>query len=132
MKTHFFNFRLGLMLVTAFLVVLFNPTSTYAQLTRGSIAGTVHDQAGAVVAGAQVKIIDVGTNQTRETTTNEEGFYRVGALDPGTYTVAIETSGFSRVENRSVVVQTAQETTCLLYTSPSPRDRTRSRMPSSA
>ena len=27
---------------------------------------------------------------------------------------------------------TAQFTTCLLYTSPSPRDRTRSRMPSSA
>ena len=26
----------------------------------------------------------------------------------------------------------AQATTCLLYTSPSPRDRTRSRMPSSA
>ena len=26
----------------------------------------------------------------------------------------------------------AQENTCLLYTSPSPRDRTRSRMPSSA
>ena len=26
----------------------------------------------------------------------------------------------------------AQRTTCLLYTSPSPRDRTRSRMPSSA
>ena len=30
------------------------------------------------------------------------------------------------------VVRTATTTTCLLYTSPSPRDRTRSRMPSSA
>jgi len=29
-------------------------------------------------------------------------------------------------------VESAQETICLLYTSPSPRDRTRSRMPSSA
>ena len=32
----------------------------------------------------------------------------------------------------TVVPTTAQPTTCLLYTSPSPRDRTRSRMPSSA
>ena len=31
-----------------------------------------------------------------------------------------------------VVVQEPQSGTCLLYTSPSPRDRTRSRMPSSA
>ena len=32
----------------------------------------------------------------------------------------------------STVVQGEYEYTCLLYTSPSPRDRTRSRMPSSA
>ena len=32
----------------------------------------------------------------------------------------------------SATTATAPTTTCLLYTSPSPRDRTRSRMPSSA
>ena len=31
-----------------------------------------------------------------------------------------------------ITLQLAQRVTCLLYTSPSPRDRTRSRMPSSA
>ena len=36
------------------------------------------------------------------------------------------------VSQQEVVVFTRQLTTCLLYTSPSPRDRTRSRMPSSA
>ena len=35
-----------------------------------------------------------------------------------------------RTENRKIHACTSQ--TCLLYTSPSPRDRTRSRMPSSA
>ena len=30
------------------------------------------------------------------------------------------------------IIQAAKDTGCLLYTSPSPRDRTRSRMPSSA
>ena len=33
---------------------------------------------------------------------------------------------------RAVLQQDAPDTRCLLYTSPSPRDRTRSRMPSSA
>ena len=39
------------------------------------------------------------------------------------HTIKVETQGSSGVENRL---------SCLLYTSPSPRDRTRSRMPSSA
>ena len=34
--------------------------------------------------------------------------------------------------NKSGVIEDAKFKTCLLYTSPSPRDRTRSRMPSSA
>ena len=37
-----------------------------------------------------------------------------------------------RVVNTTLAVFTAAILTCLLYTSPSPRDRTRSRMPSSA
>src|SRR5665811_2119317 len=36
------------------------------------------------------------------------------------------------VEDEVVAVQTIGDRLCLLYTSPSPRDRTRSRMPSSA
>eukprot|EP00656_Telonema_subtile_P004973 TRINITY_DN12267_c0_g1_i1.p1 TRINITY_DN12267_c0_g1~~TRINITY_DN12267_c0_g1_i1.p1 ORF type:complete len:169 (-),score=10.17 TRINITY_DN12267_c0_g1_i1:56-562(-) len=42
--------------------------------------------------------------------------------------------GFDRVEHRAswMFPVLCVDTTCLLYTSPSPRDRTRSRMPSSA
>ena len=36
------------------------------------------------------------------------------------------------ITHYNVVSDNAGSTTCLLYTSPSPRDRTRSRMPSSA
>ena len=40
---------------------------------------------------------------------------------------------FTRVEKKHEVMGKLKELkTCLLYTSPSPRDRTRSRMPSSA
>ena len=39
---------------------------------------------------------------------------------------------FSIIANHDNILRNSLYTTCLLYTSPSPRDRTRSRMPSSA
>ena len=44
-------------------------------------------------------------------------------MDPGSIDVNM---------GRGVLTLTAHRSSCLLYTSPSPRDRTRSRMPSSA
>ena len=49
--------------------------------------------------------------------------YKVPAL---TKTQNLEAEGFERI------LKQGRNGTCLLYTSPSPRDRTRSRMPSSA
>ena len=49
--------------------------------------------------------------------------------------VVINTCGFidlAKQESIDTIVQYADIKSCLLYTSPSPRDRTRSRMPSSA
>jgi len=97
--------------LAAMLLVLILPTSLYAQLTRGAISGTVRDTSGAVVPGANVKVTSLDTNQTRTTTTNGEGFYRVTALEPGPYFVVIEKTGFAGVENRAIVVRTAQEVT---------------------
>jgi outer membrane receptor protein involved in Fe transport len=95
----------------ASLALLLQPIATHAQLTRGSISGTVRDASGGVVPGAEVRVVDVNTNITRNTTTDDNGFYRVGALDPGSYTVIIERSGFNRVENREVLVRPATDTT---------------------
>src|SRR5665213_3255262 len=44
---------------------------------------------------------------------------------------AMMTLGYSAVESRRAVLSAAQTLGCLLYTSPSPRDRQKSRMPSS-
>jgi hypothetical protein len=82
-----------------------------AQITRGSIAGNVRDESGAVVAGANVKVVGVSNNISRTVISDESGFYRIGALDPGTYNVVVEASGFSRVENQSVIVQPSLEST---------------------
>jgi len=109
MQIRFINVSIGLAI--ALLTILALPTRTHAQLTRGAISGTVRDQAGAVVPGAQVKVINPQTNVAREAVTNDEGFYRIGAVEPGVYSVLIEKTGFSKIENRAVTVQQAQETT---------------------
>lgn len=87
------------------------PLQIHAQLTRGAISGTVRDSSGAVVPGANVKATSVATNVSRDATTDENGFYRIGALDPGVYVVRVEKTGFTAVENKEFPVNTATETT---------------------
>jgi len=82
-----------------------------AQLTRGSISGTVSDATGAAIAGANVKITNADTNQIRTATTDERGFYRVTALEPGPYSIRVEKSGFGGVQAGGIVVRSAQEVT---------------------
>ena len=49
-----------------------------------------------------VTVTNVDTNAARSVVTDVQGFYRVPALEPGTYTVRTELSGFQTVENREV------------------------------
>ncbi len=110
MRSRFFALKLWLSVAVPMFGLLLFSVPTHAQITRGSIAGTIHDQTGAVVGGAEVKVLALATNITRSATTDDSGFYRVGALDPGTYTVIIEKTGFTKVENREVLVKSATET----------------------
>jgi outer membrane receptor protein involved in Fe transport len=92
--------------------VLLCSVPSYAQLTRGSVAGTVRDESGAVISAAEVKIVNKTNNQSRDTVTNDEGFYRIPALEPGVaYEVTVSKTGFSKAEVRNVLVQTSTETT---------------------
>ncbi|MDQ3711556.1 MAG: carboxypeptidase regulatory-like domain-containing protein [Acidobacteriota bacterium] len=93
------------------LVLVLFPLQLQAQLTRGAIAGTIRDESGAVVPGATVRANSVGTNISREATTDEGGFYRIGALEPGAYIIEVEKTGFTKAENRSLQVNTATEVT---------------------
>jgi outer membrane receptor protein involved in Fe transport len=110
MQKRFLNFK-GILGLAAFMAAMFLSIPVQAQLSRGAITGTVHDQTGAVVPGAQVEVNNPNTNIKRDTTTDDSGFYRVAALDPGTYTVVISKAGFSKIENREVTVKPTLDTT---------------------
>jgi hypothetical protein len=87
------------------------PSTATAQMTRGGVNGTVRDASGAVVPGVTVMVTNVATNQSRDTASDAEGFYRVSALEPGTYIVKAALAGFTTVEIREVIVRPAQEAT---------------------
>ncbi len=78
-----------------------------AQTNRGAISGTVFDQQGAVVPGATVTVINVGTNQQQVTTTSAAGAYSVSNLDPVTYRVEVQAPGFRKAVIENVKVDTA-------------------------
>ena len=76
--------------------------SVFAQNTSGSITGVVQDGSGAVIPGAQVKLINQEQGTTRETITNEAGIYLFSALPAATYTVTAELPGFKAYKKTDV------------------------------
>jgi hypothetical protein len=68
----------------------------------GTIAGRVVDATGAILAGATVTAVDVGTSASVTTTTDGRGRYVLAELPIGTYSVAVALAGFRRLEVRPV------------------------------
>jgi outer membrane receptor protein involved in Fe transport len=77
------------------------------QSNKGGISGTVFDPNGAVVPGATVIITDLGTQKTVTLTTSESGSYTASSLDPVTYSVRVEATGFKKAIIEKVKVDTA-------------------------
>src|SRR5262249_33236129 len=80
-----------------------------AQVTTGSILGTVKDNSGAPVKGARVIVTDLARSATTSYTTDEEGNYNAPFLIPGAYSVAVEAQGFKKVVTNNVVIQIDQK-----------------------
>jgi len=87
-------------------VVLFgSAVSAYAQsATTGAVGGTIYDTKGAVLAGAEISVVNVATGETRSTTTKASGDYRITELPPGTYTVIVTATGFETYKAEQVPV----------------------------
>src|SRR3989304_7722607 len=66
-----------------------------AQVTGGTISGTVTDASGGLVPNAQVTITNTGTNVVTTVATSNAGFYSAPNLLAGTYRVTAASSGFS-------------------------------------
>src|SRR4051812_34938732 len=88
--------RANLQLVLGFTVLC--ATICSAQFSS-NVQGFVQDPSGAVLPKATVTLVNVGTQLTRTTTTDENGNYRFVSLAPGEYKVTAEAAGYAKSES---------------------------------
>jgi hypothetical protein len=93
-------------LLTLVALLFITALAGYGQATSvngGSIQGSITDPSGAVVPEANVTITDTDTGTVKAVTTDSAGFYSVGPLIPGNYTVSVTKSGFEKLSVKTVV-----------------------------
>jgi len=83
--------------------------AVYAQVDTGTILGTVHDNTGAVIAGAKVTVRNEGTSLSQTNTTSSAGEYVFTPLKIGTYTIEVESPGFKKERRTGLVVNIQQQ-----------------------
>ncbi len=77
----------------------------------GAISGTVQDTSGAVIAGAQVVIVNQNTGVTERTlSTDSAGTFAAQLLPPATYTVTASKAGFAEGKFAGIVVRVTETT----------------------
>ena len=75
-----------------------------AQVSKGSISGTVVDPSGAAVIGADIKATNTETNQTITTTSGDTGAFKLSLLPVGLYKMEVSKSGFRKASVGAVQV----------------------------
>jgi len=83
------------------LVVGLSPSAS-AQVGSGVISGTVTDEKGGVIAGANVTVRNVDTKVALERQSNSEGEYRAVSLPPGNYEVSVQIQGFATMKREAI------------------------------
>jgi len=93
--------------IAVFLAALASPV--WAQAT-GSLVGTVKDQSDAVVPAATVSLYRQGmTEPAAQTRTNGQGFFEFPTLQPESYKITIEKTGFAPYEATGVTLSPGAE-----------------------
>src|SRR5262245_38420989 len=91
----------------AFLLMLL-AASALAQLTTGTINGTVTDATGAAIPGANITVKNVETGISRNTISGESGRYEVPNLQPGSYEISASLAGFKTNVRSGVTLAVGQ------------------------
>jgi hypothetical protein len=78
--------------------------SAFAQLTTGTVSGTVIDQTKASLPGAEVTVRNVGTGLTRTVFANDNGRFEAPNLPIGDYEVTAALPGFGTAVRRGIVL----------------------------
>jgi Carboxypeptidase regulatory-like domain len=79
-----------------------------AQVVGATLSGTLMDSLGAIIANGRVEVTNTGTGVTTPATTNNEGFYTIPNLAPGTYDGVFSAPGFATPMQKGVTLTVGQ------------------------
>jgi outer membrane receptor protein involved in Fe transport len=97
--------------LAALLLITMSALAVLAQSTvTGAIEGVIMNPNKEVVPGATVTVRNIGTNNEETATSDSEGRFRVVNLQPGTYSVTVNSQGFSAFTQEKVVVEVGRIT----------------------
>ena len=80
-------------------------------ITTGNITGTISDAQGGVLPGATVTALHTDTGTSYEAVTGTDGRFTILNVRVGTYTVAVNMSGFKDQKQEKVAVELGAERT---------------------
>ena len=98
--------RLAALVAAALLAV-----SLQAQDSRAKVQGTITDTSQAVIAGANVQLLNENTGVQVNTQTNASGQYMFDFVIPGNYSVTVELQGFKKYLQKNILVQSRGDIT---------------------
>jgi hypothetical protein len=93
---------------TSICFLMFQSRSAFGQVDEGAITGTVQDTSGAVVANANVTLLNTDQGITLETKTSGSGGYTFSPVRIGHYTVTVTAQGFAKTTQTNLTVNVAQ------------------------
>ncbi|MDX2042238.1 MAG: carboxypeptidase regulatory-like domain-containing protein [Acidobacteriota bacterium] len=109
-KSNSYRLLMATMLFALCFVLGSSEAFAQAQGSTGQISGSVRDGQGGAVAGATIKAVNTQTGLQQSTVASADGLYRFVLLQPGSYDLTAESSGFSKTELKGVRVTVGQIT----------------------
>lgn len=96
------KFRIGMFIAIA--IFLLSSVSLTAQISTATVSGKVSDSTGAIIQHATVTATEQATGVKINAESNDAGEYNLPLLKPGTYTLAVDMTGFRRYERRGLAL----------------------------
>src|SRR6266853_2560958 len=87
------------------LAIFLSVSAGLAQQITGAITGTVADPSGASVAGAAVRLTNMGTGAVQASSSNSSGDFRFLLLPPGNYMLEATVAGFKTFRQERIIVE---------------------------
>jgi len=102
----------GILRLTWLVLALSLAPTVFAQTDTGTVRGTVTDQQGSAVTGAQVTITNAETAYSRSVKSDADGSYGFQSLPVGRYTLRVAgTQGFKAFEEKNIILHVSDNLT---------------------